>query len=62
MQFSVGLKIFCYGWGKGGGGGGEIRTCTSCCLRDIMLTGGPNYMMIRRAILGKVHGRGVKEI
>ena len=21
MQFSVGLKIFCYGWGKGGGGG-----------------------------------------
>ena len=46
------------------GGGGEIRTCTSCCLRDIkvMLTGGPNYMMIRRAIFGKVHGRGVKEI
>ena len=27
-----------------------------------MLTGGPNYMMIRRAIFGKVHGRGVKEI
>ena len=25
-----------------------------------MLTGGPNYMMIRRAIFGKVHGRGVK--
>ena len=24
--------------------------------------GGPNYMMIRRAICGKVHGRGVKEI
>ena len=22
MQFSVGLKIFCYRWGKGGGGGG----------------------------------------
>ena len=35
MQFSVGLKIFCDGWGKGGGGGGEIRTYTSCCLRDI---------------------------
>ena len=30
--FSVGLKIFCYGWG---GESGEIRTCTSCCLRDI---------------------------
>ena len=27
-----------------------------------MPTGGPNYMMIRRAIFGKVHGRGVKEI
>ena len=27
-----------------------------------MLTGGPNYMLIRRAIFGKVHGRGVKEI
>ena len=27
-----------------------------------MLTEGPNYMMIRRAIFGKVHGRGVKEI
>ena len=27
-----------------------------------MLTGGPNYMMIRRAIFGKVHGRGVQEI
>ena len=24
--------------------------------------GGPNYMMIRREIFGKVHGRGVKEI
>ena len=35
--FSVGLKIFCYGWGGGGGGGksGGIRTCTSGCLRDI---------------------------
>ena len=30
--FSVGLKFLCYGWG---GVGGEIRTCTSCCLRDI---------------------------
>ena len=29
--FSVGLKFFCYGLG----GGEEIRTCTSCCLRDI---------------------------
>ena len=27
-----------------------------------MLTGGPNYLMIRRAIFGKVHGHGVKEI
>ena len=27
-----------------------------------MLTGGPDYMMIRRAIFGKVNGRGVKEI
>ena len=27
-----------------------------------MLTGGPNYIMIRRAIFGKVHGHGVKEI
>ena len=37
MQFSVGLKMFWYGWeGVGGDGGGEeIRTCTSCCLRDI---------------------------
>ena len=25
-----------------------------------MLTGGPNYIMIRRAIFGKVHGHGVK--
>ena len=57
----------------------EIRTCNTCCLRDIkametvmtvfyeskqlqMLTGGPNYIMMRRAIFGKVHGRGVKEI
>ena len=23
------------GGGGGGGGEGEIRTCTSCCLRDI---------------------------
>ena len=28
--FSVGLKMFCYGWGWG-----EIRTCITCCLRDI---------------------------
>ena len=27
-----------------------------------MLKGGPNYMIIRRAIFGKVHGPGVKEI
>ena len=27
-----------------------------------MLTGGSNYMMIRRAIFGKVYGRGVQEI
>ena len=27
-----------------------------------MLMGGPNYMMIRREIFGKVHGRRVKEI
>ena len=27
-----------------------------------MLTGGPNFIMIRRAIFGKVHGHGVKEI
>ena len=27
-----------------------------------MLTGGPNYLMMRRAIFGKVHGHGVKEI
>ena len=27
-----------------------------------MLTGGPNCIMIRRAIFGKVHGHGVKEI
>ena len=27
-----------------------------------MLTGGSNYMMIRRAIFVKVHGRGVQEI
>ena len=25
-----------------------------------MLTGGPNYTMIRRAIFGKVHGHGVR--
>ena len=31
--FSVGLKMFCYGFG--GWGGGEIRTCNTCCLRDI---------------------------
>ena len=35
--FSVGLKIFCYGFVGWGGGGGrrEIRTCNTCCLRDI---------------------------
>ena len=27
-----------------------------------MLTGGPNYIMIKRAIFRKVHGLGVKEI
>ena len=27
-----------------------------------MLMGGPNYIIIRRAIFGKVHGHGVKEI
>ena len=27
-----------------------------------MLTGGPNYIMIRGAIFGKVHGHAVKEI
>ena len=27
-----------------------------------MLMGSPNYMIIRREIFGKVHGRGVKEI
>ena len=27
-----------------------------------MLKGGTNYAMIRRAIFGKVHGPGVKEI
>ena len=27
-----------------------------------MLTAGPNYIMIRRAIIGKAHGHGVKEI
>ena len=27
-----------------------------------MLKGGTNYTMIRRAIFGKVHGHGVKEI
>ena len=27
-----------------------------------MLTGGPNYIMIRRGMFGKVHGHGVKEI
>ena len=27
-----------------------------------MLTAGPNYIMIRRAIFGKAHGYGVKEI
>ena len=33
--FSVGLKLYCYGgWGWGGGAGG-IRTCTTCCLRDM---------------------------
>ena len=32
--FSVDPKSFCYGWGRGGGGA-EIRTCTTCCLRDI---------------------------
>ena len=31
--FSVDPKIFCYGWGREGGA--EIRTCTTCCLRDI---------------------------
>ena len=30
--FSVDLKIFCYGWGRWGA---EIRTCTTCYLRDI---------------------------
>ena len=64
--------------GGAGRGGREIRTCNTCCLRDIkamqtviivfykskqlqMLTAGPNYIMIRRAIFGKVHGHGVKE-
>ena len=62
------------GEGWGGGGGAEIRTCTTCCLRDITdmetvfyiqirivanAKGGPNYTMIRRAIFGKVHGHGV---
>ena len=27
-----------------------------------MLTGGPNYIMIRKAIFAKVHGHGVKGI
>ena len=27
-----------------------------------MLTGGPNYIMIRRAIFEKVDGHGIKEI
>ena len=58
----------------------EIRTCNTCCLRDIkamktvitvfynqntelqMLTGGRSYIIIRRAIFGKVHGHGVKGI
>ena len=56
--------------------GGEIRTCSSCCLRDVKVMktvkqSSTNQnsckslrealtMMIRRAILGKVHGRGVK--
>ena len=65
----VGLKILRYESVRGRGG-----TCNTCCLRDIrncynsllqskqlqMLTGGPNYIMIRRAIFGKVHGHGVK--
>ena len=74
--FSVGLKIFCSG--PPPPPPRQIRTCNTCCLRDIkamqtaiivfykskqlqMLTAGPNYIMIRRAIFGKVHGHGVKE-
>ena len=53
MQFSVGLKIYCYGWKVGGGRDQNMLQ---------MLTGGPKYMQIRKAIFGKVHGRRVKEI
>ena len=43
--------------GRGGGvGGGRDQNMLQ------MLTGGPKYMKIRRAIFGKVHGRIVKEI
>ena len=40
---------------KAGGGGRSEHV-------PQMLTGSPNYIMIRRAIFGKVHGHGVKKI
>ena len=53
----------------GEGAGGEIRTCIPRVVYETLKWWkllnsllGPNYMMIRRAIFGKVHGRGVKEI
>ena len=60
-NFSVGLKIS--GNGEGWGRSEHVPRVVYETLKWLqMLTGGPNYIMIRRGIFGKVHGHGVKEI
>ena len=51
-NFSVGLKMFCYGFIAVFYKSKQLQ----------MLTEGPNYIMIRRAIFEKVDGHGIKEI
>ena len=51
-NFSVGLKMFCYGFIAVFYKSKQLQ----------MLAGGPNYIMIRRAIFEKVDGHGIKEI
>ena len=51
--FSVGLKIFCFGWEKcWWAEGGEISTCTSCCLRDIKV-----MKILQVKIVANAYGR-----
>ena len=53
MQFSVGLKIVCFGWEKcWWGDGGEISTCTSFCLRDIKV-----MKILQVKIVANAYGR-----